>query len=179
MAGKCTSCGNPIDSADMSKPRPECGSWNREVVSTDTAVALEGEPTLTKLRRLTEQHRELVDEPLHLALSYEPATRDQGHIFLFEVVSSSGESVNPDRDLMEVAYASTPGFPMGPDEELHLILTYPSELKVALEQGWPLANELVDAIRAGDYAVVFQDEVGERTLGLLQAEALRPEAARG
>ena len=35
------------------------------------------------IRHLTEQHRELVDEPLHLAVSYLPATRDQQHIFLF------------------------------------------------------------------------------------------------
>jgi hypothetical protein len=34
------------------------------------------------IRRLTEQHRELVDEPLHLAVSYLPAIRDQQHVYL-------------------------------------------------------------------------------------------------
>jgi hypothetical protein len=40
------------------------------------------------IRRLTDQHRGLVDEPLHLAVSYLPALRDQQHIFLFEVIGS-------------------------------------------------------------------------------------------
>jgi hypothetical protein len=35
------------------------------------------------IRRLTEQHRELVAEPFHLAVSYLPALRDQQHICLF------------------------------------------------------------------------------------------------
>ena len=35
------------------------------------------------VRALTEQHRELEDEPLHLAISYGPL-RDQQDIFLFE-----------------------------------------------------------------------------------------------
>ena len=54
------------------------------------------------IRRLTEQHRELVDEPLHLAVSYLPAMRDQQHIFLLEVIGGPGESINPERDLFEV-----------------------------------------------------------------------------
>jgi len=130
------------------------------------------------IRRLTEQHRELVDEPLHLAVSYLPAERDQQHIFLFEVISTPGESINLERDLFEVTFAATPGFPMGQDEQLHLILTNPRELEIALREGWPLANEVVNAIRAGDYKVLHNDEVGERVLAELRAEAHRVEAAR-
>jgi hypothetical protein len=35
-----------------------------------------------QIRNLTKQHRELKDEPLHLAISYAPK-RDQQDIFLF------------------------------------------------------------------------------------------------
>lgn len=131
------------------------------------------------IRRLTEQHRELVDEPLHLAVSYLPATRDQQHIFLFEVIGGPGESINPERDLFETIFETTPGFPMGPNEQLHLILTNPRELEIALREAWSLANEVVNAIRAGDYKVLYKDEVGERVLDQLEAEARLHEAARG
>ena len=131
------------------------------------------------IRRLTEQHRELEDEPLHLALSYLPAQRDQQDIFLFEVVGSPGESINPERDLFEATFAATPGFPMRQDEQLHLILTNPRELKIAVRDGWPLANEVVNAIHVGDYKVLFRDALGGRLLTLLRAEARRREAARG
>ena len=131
------------------------------------------------IRRLTEQHRELVDEPLHLAVSYLPAMRDQQHIFLFEVIGGPGESINPERDLFEAIFETTPGFPMGPNEQLHLILTNPRELEIALREGWSLASEVVNAIRAGDYEVLYKDKVGERVLDKLEAEARRQENARG
>ncbi len=131
------------------------------------------------IRRLTEQHRELIDEPLHLALSYLPSTRDQQHIYLLEVVSGFGESMNPERDLFEVVFESTPGFPMGADEQLHLILTNPREMDIALQEAWPLASAVVSAIRRNDYKVLYKDTVGEQVLGQLEAETRHHEAARG
>ena len=95
------------------------------------------------LRRLTDQHRELADEPLHLAISYSPATRDQQDVFLFEVVGGLAEGINPERDLFEATYLSASGFPMKPNEQLHLILTNPRELEIGLEEGWPLVREIV------------------------------------
>ncbi len=131
------------------------------------------------IRRLTEQHRELVDEPLHLAVSYLPAMRDQQHIFLFEVIGGPGESINSERDLFEAIFETSPGFPMGPNEQLHLILTNPRELEIALREGWSLASEVVNAFRAGDYEVLYKDEIGKRVLDKLEAEARRQEDARG
>ena len=131
------------------------------------------------IRRLTEQHRELVDEPLHLAISYRPATRDPQDIFLFEVIGRLWESLNPERELFEVTFASTPGFPMGPNEQLHLILTNPRELEIALREDWPLASEVVHSIHAGDFEVVFKDEEGDRVLARLQDESRRQVAACG
>lgn len=131
------------------------------------------------IRRLTDQHRELEDEPLRLALSYFPATRDRQDIFLFEVIDSPGERVGLERELFEVTFESSRGFPMREDELLHLVLTNPRELETALREGWPLAIEVVNAIRAGDYKVLFSDEAGERVLTMLQAEASRRETVRG
>lgn len=156
---------------DVSEPE-ECqmaGSWTAERFPRFEAA----------IRRLTEQHRELVDEPLHLAVSYLPAMRDQQHIYLFEVIGDPGESINPERDLFEAVFATSPGFPMGPNEQLHLILTNTRELEIALREGWSLAAEVVNAIRDGDYEILYKDEVGERVLNELEAEARRPEAVRG
>lgn len=131
------------------------------------------------IKRLTEQHRELEDEPLHLAVAYLPAKRDQQHIFLFEVIGTPGESINLERDLFEATFGATAGFPMAQNEQLHLILTNPRELEIALVQSWPLACQVVNAIRDGDYEVLYKDEVGERVLASLQAEASRQESVRG
>ncbi len=131
------------------------------------------------IRRLTEQHRELEDEPLHLAVSYLPAERDRQHIFLFEVIGTPEESINSERDLFEATFANTTGFPMAQEEQLHLILTNPLELQVALSQHWPLASEVVNAIRDGDYKVLYQDQIGERILAGLEAEAHRQELVSG
>jgi len=131
------------------------------------------------IRRLTEQHRDLVDEPLHLAIAYLPAIRDQQHLFLFEVIQDLGETISPERDLFETVFETTPGFPMGPNEQLHLILTNPRELEIALRESWSLASEVVNAIRASDYEVLYKDEVGSWVLDRLEAEARRQEAACG
>jgi hypothetical protein len=132
-----------------------------------------------EIRRLAAQHQELEDEPLHLAISYQPGTRVQQDIYLFEVIGGIGAGTNPDRDLFEVVFEATPEFPMAPRERLHLILTTPEEMEVALRDGWPLAAEVVGAIRAGDYKELHADETGQRALARLQEEARRREAVRG
>src|SRR5713101_3347145 len=83
------------------------------------------------IRELTEKHRQLEDEPLHLAISYGPP-RDRQDIFLFEVIGGQ-ESISPDRDLFEATFESAPGLPTGLPRRLHLVLTNPSELKQALD----------------------------------------------
>ena len=89
------------------------------------------------------------------------------------------DGVNFERNLFETTILSSPGFPMGPNERLHLILTNPHELEIGLEEGWPLASEIVDAIRGGDYQVLQSDDVGQRLLAMLQAEARRRQAVHG
>ena len=121
------------------------------------------------IRALADKHRQLEDEPLHLAISYGPL-RDQQDIFLFEVIGGE-ESINPDRDLFEATFESVPGLQTGFGQRLHLVLTNPSELEQALEEDWPLAKEVVRAVRADEYKVLHKDTVGDRVLKRIRATA--------
>jgi hypothetical protein len=129
----------------------------------------------SQIRRLTEQHRELEDEPLHLAISYAPK-RDQEDIFLLEAIGGNGgDSVNPDKELFETTFASAPGFPMALTQRLHLVLTNRHELDVALDERWQSVGEIVDAISSGDYVVLFQDDIGKDLLNRILSASHRME----
>lgn len=67
------------------------------------------------IRQLTEQHRPLQDEPLHLAVSYGPE-RGQQDIFLFEVIGVGGRPLCEDHELFETVFTSHSGFPMRADQ---------------------------------------------------------------
>jgi hypothetical protein len=130
------------------------------------------------IRVLTKQHRELEDEPLHLAISYAPR-RNEHDIFLFEVIGGNGgDSVSPDKELFETTFTSTPGFPMDAGQQLHLVLTNQRELDVALSEGWPSVCEIADAVQSNDYKKLYADRKGARILKLLST-AGRAEASRG
>jgi len=135
------------------------------------------------IRRLTEQHRELEDEPLHLALAYLPRRLGREvyeSIFLFEVIGGAADRLTQSDNLFEASFDAVPGLPTGFEQTLHLILTTPHELKEALNQAWPLAVEVTDAVRRGDYKVLFKDREGNRVLRLIQKIAQhRRGAARG
>jgi len=128
------------------------------------------------IRRLAEQHGNLRDEPLHLAIVYLPRRQgqvaDQG-IFLFEVIGGVADRFGQDDDLFEATVDASPGLPTGFDEPLHMVLTTPREMERALNAHWPLAAEVVDAIRRGDYEVLFKDNTGtgERVFGQLRSAA--------
>jgi hypothetical protein len=128
------------------------------------------------IRELTKKHQQLEDEPLHLAVSYGPL-RDQQDIFLFEVIGGQ-ESISPERDLFEAAFESVPGLSTGFSQRLHLVLTNPSELKQALDEGWPLADEVVGAFRSGDYLILHKDSVGEKMLRRIRTVANRQRGVR-
>jgi len=131
------------------------------------------------IRQLAEQHRQLKDEPLHLAVSYGPE-REQQDIFLFEVIGGNGGRLCEDHELFETVFTSHSGFPMSADQNLHLVLATPDEWETALREGWPSAEEIRKAIEVGDYQVLHADEVGQRLLNALQSGIRhQEEAARG
>ncbi len=119
------------------------------------------------LHEMIEQHRELNDEPLLLAMIYDPG-RESPDIFLFELLEHFGQDlIEPDRTLFEATYGTGLGLPLEPSQKLHLVLTHPEELRVALEQDWDTASEVRSAVGRGDYEILFMDEKGERALELL------------
>jgi len=112
---------------------------------------------LPQVERLVKTHRALEAAPLLLAILYSPS-RNPGDVFIFEVIENFGSnSVDPDRELFEVAYDSNEAFPLPGGHKLRLVLTNPEELRSAVNDHWPLAEELRQAIRDGWGRVIWAD----------------------
>src|SRR5438876_10570077 len=114
------------------------------------------------LRDLVNQHKQLDDDRLALAIAY---TDDRNHdLFLMEVLEKrgflgQGFIFQGASDLRVHEIASTPGFPLAADQTLHLILTNPVELQHALAANYPLAESFRQAVRSGRYlALVVKPE---------------------
>jgi hypothetical protein len=124
------------------------------------------------IRRLTEQHRELKDEPLHLAIAYLPMRKGRevhDGVYLFEVIGGAVDRFGESGELHETAFEAVSGLPTGFNQTLHLILTTPRELGTALENGWALALEVADAVRREDFQVLFADRIGQQVLRRIRA----------
>ena len=67
----------------------------------------------------------------------------------------------------EVTYTSAAGFPMEAGEQLHRFWTDPEELRITLDDRWPLAIEVIQAIRAEEYQVLYSDSIGDQVLAML------------
>jgi hypothetical protein len=110
-----------------------------------------------ELRGLVAQHRKISDEPLLLAIYYKPG-REEEDVFLFEVIGDFGAgAIDEDRELFEVTYASSTAFSLEAGQRLHLVLTNPQEYEVAVQQGWKHVQELREAIKSGDFQVLYSD----------------------
>jgi hypothetical protein len=131
----------------------------------------------TQIRRLADQHREMEDEPLHLAIAYQPLSpRDQQDIYLFEVIGGWSES-NPDKELFETTFEPNGRLQTGFDQRLHMILTTPNEFRVSMEEKWKTAEEIVNAVKSDDYQVLHADAVGKEILDLIERTARDGEVA--
>jgi hypothetical protein len=130
-----------------------------------------------EIKRLTQQHEELKDEPLHLALAYQPSPpRDQQDIYLFEVIGGWGER-SPDNELFETTFEPNGRLQTHFDQRLHMILTTPVEFKIALEEKWKTAEEIVNAVRCHDYKELYSDAVGREIFDLIEKVARSREVA--
>lgn len=123
---------------------------------------------LEDVKRLVEQHRQLDHQTLLLALYYGFAdNRDDVH--LLEVISPFGyDEVDEDRDLFEMQYGSTPGFPLPPGNCLSILLTNGVEAKTAIRQEWPAIVPVLKAVFRGDYQVLHHEGEGQAVLEELQ-----------
>ena len=120
------------------------------------------------LKGVALRHREIEDEPLQLALIYR-ADGDSANLSLFEVHDNFGRNeVDEDRQFFEFGFGPATSLPLADIQKVRLILTNPVELRVALDEGWPSALEVRDAVRRGDFEALFADEVGTALLELLR-----------
>jgi hypothetical protein len=123
------------------------------------------------IRDLVGQHRELRDEPLHLALIYGPS-RDSRDVFVFELLGNfGGNLISPDAELFEVTFGASTSFPLQPGQELHLVLSNPVEFRTALAQRWSTAEEIRDAVRHDKFEELYSDEIGKKAVELLREPA--------
>ncbi len=126
-------------------------------------------PKISKqIKALARKHRGLKGEPLHLAIAYAPQD-DSDDVVLFEVVGGLGlEEVSPEKDLFKVSFESSPALQMETGQQLHIVLTNPTEAQVAVKQQWPLLSELRRALQRGSAEVLYKDKEGGRLMELLR-----------
>lgn len=127
---------------------------------------------LEDVKRLIEQHRQLKHQTLLLAIYFD-RREDPDSVYLLEVISQLGyDEVSDDRELFEMSYGSTEGFPVPVGNCLDIILTSAVELRVAAEEGWASLRPMLAAIEAGPehYHVVYSSGVGDDLLTLLRQD---------
>jgi hypothetical protein len=125
----------------------------------------------SQIRDLAQQHREFRDEPLHLAIAYQP-DRDPNDVFMFEPLGNvGGNEVTSEARLFEVTFESTPSFTMEGGQKLHLVLSNPLEFQAALDQRWPSAKEIRAAVQRGTFEVLHSDDIGQEAMELLNERA--------
>jgi len=115
------------------------------------------------VEKLVEQHRNLRDGRLHLAVYLAPPKRSKRDIYLFEVIDDfGGEQTDPERKLFTFAYGSTPGLPLPDGVRLWMILTNPTEFDQAIHEGWKRVDEIRNAKKAGNALVLHADAKGKK-----------------
>lgn len=122
-----------------------------------------------QIKNLIKTHEGIPDEPLHLALRYEPE-EDSKDIFIFEIIGNfAGGYVDPDQEMMEVSFGSSANFPLQEGQELHLVLTSPQEFEIANRDDWKSVQKIRQSMRNKRYSVLSMDETGKMLLGSLEA----------
>jgi hypothetical protein len=116
---------------------------------------------------LVDQHRELVEEPVLLAIYYAPdpdaSDRKPDDVFLFEVLDNfDGSSIAYEGDLLEVVYEGTPHFVMhSRDSLLHIILASPEELNEAAKRNTRRFQEIKRALAERRAQIIYSTPQGD------------------
>jgi len=113
-----------------------------------------------QMLNLVNEHRELVEEPLLLAVYYAP-DRDTNDVFLFEVLDNfRGSSIAEDGDLFEVQYGTTSDFSLhDPKSRLHIVFSDLEELHKAAIQNTQRFQEVKKAFSEGHAEILYCDPI--------------------
>jgi hypothetical protein len=123
-----------------------------------------------EVRELVEQHKELADEPLLMALYFRSNRKGaENDVFVLEVLDNYPVSAFEEEDFLEVLYGSTPHFVMGMGQMLHLILTNLEELSRNIKRKTRIAGEIQQALNKGSYKLIFVAEGHKNLLEQIRA----------
>jgi hypothetical protein len=151
--------------------RDEAEDFAREIRNrTNSNLWAVFEVDIESIEELIEQHRQLRDEPLLLAMYYD-AGDEPSEIYLLEVIDNFGSnSINADRELFEVTFPSENGTNGERGKTWHLVLTNPHEFDTALRENWKHAEKIRRAVGSGRYEVLFMtSDEGLRNRDLIHA----------
>ncbi len=119
-------------------------------------------------------HTELKDTPLALAI-YFKSRQWPNEECVFEVLHRFGlDEVSEVRSVFQIQFGATQNFPLPDGDRLHLFLSNPIEMMYAIEHGWPEIHDLVRAIQAGSYEVIYgcpDDPSADQVLAALKGFA--------
>lgn len=128
----------------------------------DTAIPYEKD-----LQQLLSKHLAIQDEPLQLALWFQP-DRDKEAVFVFEVADNFGNNdVDPEKEFLEISFPPSSDLPFG-GHDIHLILTNPEELKIAHQERWKSLQEILQSIQQNRYRILHKSEQGEDLWSLIR-----------
>jgi hypothetical protein len=116
------------------------------------------------IKSLVASHREIKEEPLHLAIFLRDPARP-AELVLLEVLGNFGQDqISDEGEIMTVRFPSSADLPIGSDRELCLMLTNVPEFETASASNWASILEVRRLIGEEAYSVVSSDDVGKRLL---------------
>jgi hypothetical protein len=94
---------------------------------------------------------------------------------IFEVIHDFGfDEVSKEHAMFQVQFGPTRNFPLPAGDFLHLFLTNAPEALYAIDNGWPEVHDLCEAMRSGQYEVVYlrpNDPDADKVLDALKISA--------
>jgi len=114
-------------------------------------------------------HTVIEETPLILAI-YFKSRRVPDEECLFEVLHHFGfDEVSEENSIYQIQFGRTPNFDLPAGDRLRLSLTNPVEVIYAIENGWPEIYDLVVAMNAGEYQVIYESPEDADAARLLSA----------
>lgn len=124
---------------------------------------------LDQVRDLVEQHRELAEEPLLLAIYYAP-DREPEDVFLIEVLDNfRGSALEASGDILEVLYGQTELFVLEQKSAmLHILLSNPDEFRNAVAHATSRIKELIEAFGNGTAQIIYDSGKCNKIVEVIQ-----------